>query len=204
MSDTGTAIRVGGMLVGYYAVCPRKAWLSMRGLWMEQESEAVALGRLIDEASYTRSRKQLDLEAEAPDGTLLVGRIDWADLRDGVLHETKKSRAVEDAHRWQLRFYLWLLKRCGVTRSDGTPFTGCIDYPRLRRTETVTLTGPDEARLAEIVAALRRLAAREHPPHASPAAASALAVPSKNSATDERYVERVVLGEEHGERSRFL
>jgi CRISPR-associated exonuclease Cas4 len=152
------------MLVGYYALCPRKAWLSLRGLWMEQESESVAIGRLIDETAYPREKKNVDLEATAPDGTRLVARIDWADLRDGVLHETKKSRAVEDAHRWQVRFYLWLLKRSGVVRADGTPFTGCLNYPKLRRTETVELLPEHETRLAEVATAVRQLARQDHPP----------------------------------------
>jgi CRISPR-associated exonuclease Cas4 len=159
-----TDLRVGGMLVGYYAVCPRKAWLSMRGLWMEQESDQVAIGRLIGETSYARERKEVDLVATAPDGTELVGRIDWADLREGVLHETKKSRAVEDAHRWQLKFYLWLLKLSGVTREDGQPYSGMLNYPTLKRTEAVTLTAEDEGRLEEIAASVRRLAAQPTPP----------------------------------------
>ena len=83
--------RVGGMLVGYYLVCPRKAWLSLRGIWMEQESDAVALGRLLDQHSYDRSEKHLTIDAEAPDGTALVGKIDRANLRNGVLHETKQA-----------------------------------------------------------------------------------------------------------------
>jgi CRISPR-associated exonuclease Cas4 len=159
-----TDLRVGGMLIGYYTLCPRKAWQSMRGLWMEQESDAVAIGRLIGQTSYGRERKEIDLAATAPDGTALVARIDWANLREGVLHETKKGRSAEDAHRWQLKFYLWLLKLCGVTRSDGTPFTGMLDYPALKRTEAVELTPDDEARLAEMVAALRRLAEQPTPP----------------------------------------
>ena len=39
--STYSAPRVGGMLVGYYDVCPRKAWYSMRGLSMEHECDAV-------------------------------------------------------------------------------------------------------------------------------------------------------------------
>jgi CRISPR-associated exonuclease Cas4 len=156
--------RVGGMLVGYYIICPRKAWQSMQGLWMEQESDAVAVGRLIDQTSYARKRKAVDVVATAPDGTELAGKIDWADLQDGVLHETKKSRAVEDAHRWQLRFYLWLLKLSGATREDGQPYTGMLNYPVLKRTEPVTLTAADEQRLAGIVADLRKLAAEPNPP----------------------------------------
>lgn len=156
--------RVGGMLIGYYAICPRKAWQSMRGLWMEHESDAVAVGRVIGEKSYGRERKELDLTATAPDGTELVARIDWADLREGILHETKKSRAVEDAHRWQLRFYLWLLKLSGVTGPGGQPYRGILNYPALKRSEPVELTPDAEHRLAEMVAEIRRVAAAPTPP----------------------------------------
>lgn len=61
-----TNISIGGMLVGYYLICPRKAWLSMRGLWMEQESDDVALGRLLDATSYDRRRKHLMLAGQEP------------------------------------------------------------------------------------------------------------------------------------------
>lgn len=159
-----STFRVGGMLVGYYLVCPRKAWLSMRGLWMEQESTVVALGRQIGDSSYRREEKEIMLTAEAPCGTPLVGKIDWANLDEGVLHETKKSRAMEEAHRWQLRFYLWLLRLNGVTRPDGTAFLGELNYPRKRRTEPVELTDDHETELEGIVAALRTLSEEPHPP----------------------------------------
>ncbi len=161
---TPTKLRVGGMLVGYYRLCPRKAWLSMRGIWMEQESETVALGRLLDEHSYGRADKHIEINAEAPDGTPLVGKIDRANLKNGVLHETKKSRSCEDAHLWQIRFYLWLLHLNGVTRSDGSPFTGQLDYPLLRRTETVMLEPGHVGELAGIVGLVRALATRGQPP----------------------------------------
>lgn len=162
------SVRIGGMLVGYWLVCPRKAWLSMRGLWMEQESEAVALGRLLDRTSYARRRRPALIEAEAPDGTPLVAKIDGADLRRGVLHETKKGRAEEEAHRWQLRFYLWVLKRAGVTAPGGGPLTGRLDYPALRRTEPVALDAEHEARLEAIVDGLAALARRDDPPERYP------------------------------------
>ncbi len=156
--------RIGGMLIGYYCICKRKAWLSMHGLWMEQESQAVALGRLVDQSSYARQTKAIMLHAEAPDGTALVGKIDWAQLDHGVLHETKKGRSCEDAHIWQLRFYLWLLRLNDVTRADGLPFRGELNYPKLRRTESVELEPAYETRLAEMVADLRRLSDQDTPP----------------------------------------
>jgi len=167
MTGSGT-IRIGGMLVGYGLVCPRKAWLSLRGLAMEQESEAVALGRLLDATSYARRKRPALVETTAPDGTPLVAMIDGADLRRGVLHETKKGRAEEEAHRWQLRFYLWVLKLAGVTAPGDGPLTGRLDYPALRRTEPVTLDPEHEGRLEEIVGGLAALARQPEPPDRHP------------------------------------
>jgi len=162
--ETKTALRVGGMVLGYSLICPRKAWLSLRGLWMEAESDTVALGRLLDEHTYERADKHIPLEAEAPCGTRLVGKVDWANLKAGVLHETKKGRSCEDAHRWQLRFYLWLLGRNGVTRPDGRPFAGQLNYPALRKTETVTLEDDHAQKLADMVREIGALAYRFTPP----------------------------------------
>lgn len=53
-----SAPRVGGMLVGYYALYPHKAWLSLGGLWMEQEpglscpSATVVLDQLGDDSLF--------------------------------------------------------------------------------------------------------------------------------------------------------
>ena len=153
------------MLVGYFRVCPRKAWLSLRGLWMEQESDAVRHGRLLDETTYARrSARGVQIEATAPDGTPLVGKLDGADLRRGVLHEVKRGRSCEDAHKDQLRFYLWLLKRCGVAGPGGQALVGQLDYPVLRRTERVPLRPEDEEALAQIVAAVAALAEQPEPP----------------------------------------
>jgi CRISPR-associated exonuclease Cas4 len=151
MNTPSARPRIGGMLVGYHVVCPRKAWLSMHGLWMEQENEDVQIGRLIDETTYSRARKAIELDAVSRNGTRLVGKIDVVNLREGVLHEVKKSKAVEDAHIWQLRFYLWLLELSDVRRSDGAPFTGRLDYPRLRRSDVVHLSAEHVQQLEHIV-----------------------------------------------------
>lgn len=171
MSDgraRGSGVRIGGMLVGYHLVCPRKAWLSMRGLWMEQESEAVAMGRLLDQTSYKRRRRPALIEAEAPDGTPLVAKLDGVNLREGVLHEVKKGRSCEDAHVWQLRFYLWVLRLADVLRADGQPLTGQLDYPALRRTEPVRLEAEHEAHLETLVAELAALSRADEPPERHP------------------------------------
>jgi CRISPR-associated exonuclease Cas4 len=152
------------MLVGYYVLCPRKAWLSINGLWMEQESTTVALGRQIDEDSYEREHKEIRLAAKSPTGIPLIGKVDWAGLDAGVLHETKKSAAAEEAHKWQLRFYLWLLTLNGVTGPEGERFTGELNYPKQRRTEPVVLGDAHVERLQQIVQSLDELARKPSPP----------------------------------------
>ena len=155
---------ITGMLVGYYNICPRKAWLSRNGLEMEQESEAVALGRLIDETSYGREKKHLHLSVDLPNDISLVGKVDWANLEDGVLHETKKSPSAEESHFWQLRFYLWLLHLSNVQQEDGSPFTGEINYPKLRKTQKVELLPEHRETLRQIVAQLKALLQTDVPP----------------------------------------
>lgn len=155
---------IGGMLFSYFLICPRKAWLVRQGIWMEQESEDVALGRLLDEFSYSRSEKHLDLSATTPTGIALVGKIDRAMLKEGILHETKKGRSCQKAHQWQVRFYLWLLRLNGVNGPGGKAFRGQIDYPSLRRSEPVELLEEHEARLTIWVEELANLLSTEHPP----------------------------------------
>lgn len=152
------------MLVGYVVRCPRQAWLSLHHLWMEQESDTVALGRQLGATAYPREKKELDLEVEGPGGVSLVGRIDHANLQGGVLHEVKKSPSAHEAHVWQLRFYLWLLRLAGVVRPDGSAFTGRLDYPALRKTQDVTLSEDDILHLTALVERLVELADAPHPP----------------------------------------
>ncbi len=148
-------VRIGGMVVGYFFVCRRKAWLTLHDIEMEGESDAVAMGRLIHETSYTRRRHEVQI------GDI---KLDWVDLQAGVIHEVKKSPAVEEAHLWQLRYYLYVLGQHGVTAPDGGPFRGEINYPKLRRTEAVALEPAHAAELERTVAALHRLATDPVPP----------------------------------------
>lgn len=151
-------------LLAYHLICPRKAWLHHHGIRLEHESEAVQLGKLLDSQSYRRKPKGLTLQAELPSGIRLSGKLDWVNLRDGVLHEVKKGRACEDAHRWQVRFYLWLLRLCEVQAPSGQDWEGQLNYPQLRQTEAVELLPEHEAQLGQEVAALSQTLAQEEPP----------------------------------------
>ncbi|MBL1411485.1 Dna2/Cas4 domain-containing protein [Sphingobacterium faecale] len=74
-------------------------------------------------------------------------------------HETKRRNKVEEAHTWQVKFYLWLLHLNGV--EDGT---GIIEYPLLRQTNTVELTKEDIVQLNESVVKISNLQQSEQCP----------------------------------------
>ena len=47
---------VSGTIYSYSFLCMRKVWLSFHNLSMEQESELVEVGKLIDETTYKNER----------------------------------------------------------------------------------------------------------------------------------------------------
>lgn len=150
-----------------YLVCPRKAWLVRRGITLEQDSDVVALGKLIDETAYAREKRPATVWAHAPDGTLLSAKFDGLNLRDGIVREVKKSPSCEEAHVWQVRFYLWMLWLQGVRKRDGSAWSGLIQYPALRRQEAVALAPEHQAELERLVRAVRALDTSPIPPRLS-------------------------------------
>ena len=143
-----------GTHINYYRICKRKLWLFANNISMEQTSDLVSDGKVIEEESYQRRSDkytQIELSAEY-NGVRLTGKIDFFNTRDKVVHETKRSNKVEVAHIWQVKFYLWLLKLNGIDAIGGI-----IEYPRLRERENVMLTKDDEKYLEESVASILRL-----------------------------------------------
>ena len=102
-----------GTHFNYYYVCPRKLWLFANGINMEHTSDLVAEGKLIHEKSYPqRPERYEELEI---DGI----KLDFYDARNRVIHEIKKSDKVDEAHRWQLKYYIHVLERNGVEGVTG-------------------------------------------------------------------------------------
>ena len=139
--------------INYCMVCKRKLWLFSNGINMEHSSELVAEGKLIHETTYPqRAERYSELEI---DGSV----IDFYDANRNVIHEVKKSAIVEVAHEWQVKYYIWLLKKNGV---DGV--TGIIEYPKLRETAKVELTDDDVTSLEKMVDEIEQIVASEECP----------------------------------------
>ncbi len=149
---------INATLINLYNVCKRECWLHANGVRMEHNSDTVADGKLIHENSYIdRNAKHSELLVEAQYRSVqLYGKIDFYDAIRKVIHETKRGNKVEEAHSWQVKFYLWLLILNGV---DGP--TAVLEYPLLRQTKTVVLQDGDITTLQDLVSNVFNLQASE-------------------------------------------
>lgn len=143
---------ITGTHFNYYLICHRKLWLFANGITMEHTSEVVLQGKLIHENSYQQRSDRF--KEIAIDGI----KIDYFDVRNKVVHEIKKSDKKEEAHVWQLKYYLYVLEQKGVEAS------GVLEYPKLRKTQEVFLTAPDREWMKEAQQRILEIIESEHCP----------------------------------------
>ena len=114
-------MKISGMMIYYYFVCKRKLWYYINQLNMEQNSELVAIGKILYENSYKREKK----------GILIDETINVDFIKNGaVLHEVKKTRSIEQAGLWQLKYYMYYLENKGIQN-----ISAIIDYPLIKETK---------------------------------------------------------------------
>lgn len=147
--------------VNYYIVCPRKLWLFANGINMEHSSDTVYDGKLLHETSYPqRAEKYNEIEISGSYGRIeLYGKVDFYDAKNKIIHETKRSDKIEDAHNWQVKFYIWLLEMNGIEGAKAI-----LEYPRLRKTQEVLLNEADRQFLEETVPKIQSLIQSEKCP----------------------------------------
>jgi CRISPR-associated exonuclease Cas4 len=139
-------MQITGIHFNYYQVCKRKLWLFANGINMEHTSDLVYDGKLIHENSYPqRPARYEELEV---DGC----KIDFYDARNKIVHEIKRSDKIEQAHQWQVKYYIFVLEQNGI---DGV--TGLLEYPTLRHTEQVTISGEDRMKIEEMKDSIKEI-----------------------------------------------
>ena len=147
------ALRTNGVKVNYFFICKRKLWLYSKNLTMESSSDQVTLGKLLHDRSYRYQPKR----------EIMIDNLIKIDLIEGsVIHEVKYSRKMEQAHRWQILYYLYYLKQLGL---DG--LKGEINYPKLRRKEEVNLSSEQEDEMLQILKGIKQIENSPEPPDAS-------------------------------------
>ena len=145
--------RIGGTLVWYWHICKRQVWLMSHGIEPNPQDEYLALGRLIDQNSYSRERHQL---------TFGDDKFDFMQSNDEgvVICEVKKSSRAEASARMQLAHYLYDLHK------EGIEARGLLMFPTERKRVEVELTDELKAELDSIYAGIHALTERATPPRA--------------------------------------
>lgn len=141
---------ITGMMVYYYIVCKRKLWYFCHQINMEQNNDDVQIGKTIDEGSYARSDKHININDVINIDFIQKGRL---------LHEVKKSKKIEEASIWQVKYYLYYLKN-----HDLEDIKAKIDYPLLKQTIDVILEADDENKLEVMLKNIQQIMMGAIPP----------------------------------------
>lgn len=142
---------VTGTLVNYYIHCKRQCYLHGNRLNLEDNSEIVKIGKAIHK------------EREQADNTeLSIDQIKIDKLTKEYLIEVKKSDADLEAAKWQLLYYLYILKGKGVKRK------GKLEIVEKNRSggkqEIIILDEVNEQKIRRIVKEIEELIASEEVP----------------------------------------
>lgn len=142
-----------GVMMNYYHICHAELWYFAHDINMNYESDIVAQGRLVNEEHYTRDASKEEF--------MLAGiKLDRV-TADGYIHEVKKSDRAQEAHLWQLKYYLWVLQENGFGKLKGV-----LEFPRQRKRLDVALSEDDERNMQIKMAAIQNIIALPQPPKA--------------------------------------
>jgi len=142
---------VTGTDIWYYFICKRQCWLMVHRIAPDEEDENIEIGRFIHEYRYGRQKKELDLGSVKIDRVIKVkGEL--------VVREIKKSSRFLESARFQLLYYLDVLRNMGVIAK------GELVFPEERDKETVEWTPEGKEKLNKAVEEIRRIARLAVPP----------------------------------------
>lgn len=143
-------MNITGIMIYYYFICQRRLWYFLNQINMEQNSELVKIGKVLDETTYTKEKKQILI-----DNTI---NIDF--IKNGaVLHEVKKTKAIEEAGIWQIKYYMYYLEKKGIENIKAK-----IDFPLLRQTKEIVLEAEDKEILENVIQNIEEIAQMDKPP----------------------------------------
>ena len=104
-------MEINGILMNYYIHCKRQCYLHGNRINLEDNSEEVKIGQALHEAKENDKNTEITIE-----------NIKIDKLTKEYLTEVKKSDADPEAAKWQLLFYLKVLKEKGIDRKGKLEF----------------------------------------------------------------------------------
>ena len=137
-------MNVNGTLINYYFHCRRQCYLHGNRMNLEDNSEVVKIGKALHEERAGKDNSEIAIE-----------NIRLDKLTREYLTEIKKSDADVEAAKWQLLFYLKVLKEKGIIRKGKLEF---IEKNKSQKKVMILeLTEEIESQLNEHVKAIEEL-----------------------------------------------
>lgn len=137
--------QVNGTLINYYFHCKRQCYLHGNRLNLEDNSELVQIGKAIHKVKADDSEN----------AELAIENVRLDKLTAEYLTEIKKSDADIEASKWQLYYYLKVLKNKGIIRK------GKLEFEEKNKTKRATmileLGDAEEKELEQIQAQIEEL-----------------------------------------------
>jgi len=145
-------MKIGGKHIQYAVACERELWFYIHGINVSEEDQNIAIGKQIDDEYYRRLRRQVFIDESA--------KIDVIKRKgkEIMVLETKKSKKLLEPGKWQLLYYLYVLKKHGVE------VEGYLAIPTERKRIRVVLTPEAEKRIEELIERIKRIAKMPSPP----------------------------------------
>jgi CRISPR-associated exonuclease Cas4 len=145
-------LKVTGVEINYYFVCKKKLWFFSHGMGMEVNSTLVEIGKEVHNDSYQRESKEIMIDN--------IICLDFLE-KELVVNETKLTKSMEEATRFQLLYYLYYMENKGVQGLKGV-----IRYPKAKRTEELVLTQEYRELITKVVEEISDIRDMTVPPHA--------------------------------------
>ncbi|WP_300260122.1 CRISPR-associated protein Cas4 [Clostridium sp.] len=144
-------MKVNGTLINYYFHCKRQCFFHGNRFNLEDNSETVKVGKALHEEKIKGDNTELEID-----------NVKIDKLTKEYLTEIKKSDADVEAAKWQLLFYLKVLKAKGIDRKGKLEF---IEKNKTKKkTLVIELTEENEKELECIVKNLEELILEEEIP----------------------------------------
>lgn len=145
--------KITGTQIAYYIVCKRKLWFFSHHIQMEEFSDYVLIGKIISEESFKREKyKEIEI------GNL---KIDYIRVGENIIvNEVKKSRKLEESHIWQVKYYIYRLRKLGLNCLKGI-----IHYPKIfRKIDIEYKEEEDKNKIEEALLKIKEIINLEKPP----------------------------------------
>jgi len=147
-------IPITGVMMQYLVSCERELWFFIHKINPEQDDINIEIGREIHKKATCGGIRELSF------GPV---KFDFVRYKNGkaCVFEVVKSSKLKEPKKWQLRYYLYLLKKEGVENVKGI-----LKFPREKKKESVTFNENVEEEIKNKIKRINEISKLKMPPKA--------------------------------------